>query len=112
MVSSAAFSAFSCDEFDNGRSFLRADYSIECRTGRHTAAKDLAWLGILLFPVGMTLLYAVLLLLARRAIYTETPTGLSRALEFLVRDFETDYYWCGSWLGWTNWLVWHSSPVR
>lgn len=105
MVSSAAFSAFSCDEFDNGRSFLRADYSIECDSIRHTAAKDLAWLGILLFPVGMTLLYAVLLLLARRAIYTETPTALSRALDFLVRDFETDYYWWDSWLGVANWVV-------
>ena len=93
MVSSAAFSAFSCEEFDNGRSYLRADYSIECSTSRHTTAKDLAWMGILFYPVGMTLLCAVLLLRARRAIHTETPTHLSRALDFLVRDFEPDYYW-------------------
>ena len=33
MVSSAAFRAFSCEEFDDGSiAFLRADYSVECGT--------------------------------------------------------------------------------
>ena len=94
MVSSAAFRAFSCEEFDNGTWYLRADYSIECHTRRHAAAKDLALVGILLYPVGISLVYTVLLIRARRAIQTDAPTALSRALDFLVRDFDTSYYWC------------------
>ena len=56
MVSSSAFRAFSCEEFDNGRSFLRADYAIECSNteawGSYKRVEKLAWLGILLYPVG------------------------------------------------------------
>ena len=48
MVSSAAFRAFSCEAFDNGRSFLRADYAVECETATHERTKLLAWLGIAL----------------------------------------------------------------
>ena len=52
MVSSSAFRAFSCEDFDNGRSFLRADYGIECGTDTYARVEQLAWLGILLYPVG------------------------------------------------------------
>ena len=70
MVSSAAFRAFSCEAFDDGRSYLRADYAVECdrpTSARARAAKSLAWLGIALYPVGISLLYVALLLGARAA---------------------------------------------
>ena len=85
MVSSAAFRAFSCESFDGGHSFLRADYSLECDTTEHTVAKSLALIGILTYPVGISLLYILLMLRARRALLDERPTKLSRALSFLVR---------------------------
>ena len=85
MVSSAAFRAFSCESFDGGQSFLRADYSLECDTTEHTFAKGLALLGILTYPVGISLLYILLMLRARRALRDERPTKLSQALSFLVR---------------------------
>ena len=85
MVSSAAFRAFSCESFDGGQSFLRADYSLECDTTEHTVAKGLALLGILTYPVGISLLYILLMLRARRALRDERPTKLSQALSFLVR---------------------------
>ena len=47
-VSSAAFQAFACDEFDNGKSFLRADFAVECYTPEHESVRGLAILGILL----------------------------------------------------------------
>ena len=47
-VSSAAFQAFACDEFDNGKSFLRADFAVECYTPEHDSVRGLAILGILL----------------------------------------------------------------
>ena len=97
-MSSAAFRAFSCERFDNGREFLRADYSVECSTAmhvseEHTVAKSLAWLAILLYPVGISCVYVLLLRGARRAILQDRPTPLSKALGFLVRDFEPGYYW-------------------
>ena len=56
MVSSSAFRAFSCEDFGNGQSFLRADYSIECDTEAYARVEQLAWLGILLYPVGISVL--------------------------------------------------------
>ena len=98
MVSSAAFRAFSCEEFQDGRSFLRADYSIECTTEAHDSeehnrAKNLAWLALLCYPGGISALYLGLMLCARRAIVEHQPTALSRALGVLVRDYEPMYFW-------------------
>ena len=56
MVSSSAFRAFSCEEFSNGQSFLRADFAIECDTEAYNRVERLAWVGILLYPVGISVL--------------------------------------------------------
>ena len=56
MVSSSAFRAFSCEEFGNGQSFLRADFAIECDTEAYDRVERLAWVGILLYPVGISVL--------------------------------------------------------
>ena len=93
MVSSAAFQAFACEAFDTGRAFLRADYAVECGTPAHARAKQLAWQGIALYPVGISLLYIALMLRASDAIRGERPTALSKALGFLVRDFEPSFFW-------------------
>ena len=124
MVSSSAFRAFSCEDFGNGQSFLRADFAIECDTEAYDRVERLAWIGILLYPVGISVLCewqrfepeihppillrgirigsyglppvlchtdAVLLLASRRAILDERPTALSKALGFLVRDYEPGF---------------------
>ena len=93
MVSSAAFQAFSCEGFDDGRSYLRADYAVECETPAHARAQQLAWLGIALYPIGISVLYVLLLVRARVAIASNNPTALSEALDFLVRDYEPAYLW-------------------
>ena len=106
MVSSAAFRAFSCEGFSNGRSFLRADYAIECGTADHRLVQSIAWLGILLYPVGISVVYAVLLLAARPALVQEKPTALSKALGFLVRDFDVQFMWWELLMAWRQlWLV-------
>lgn len=56
MVSSSAFRAFSCEDFGNGYSYLRADYAIECNTEAYVRVERLAWVGILLYPVGISVL--------------------------------------------------------
>ena len=106
MVSSAAFRAFSCEGFSDGRSFLRADYAIECGTADHRLVQSIAWLGILLYPVGISVVYAVLLLAARPALVQEKPTALSKALGFLVRDFDVQFMWWELLMAWRQlWLV-------
>ena len=98
MVSSAAFRAFACELFDNGKSYLRTDYGLECSTEDHISeahenAKRLAWVAVLLFPVGISLLYACLLLHERQTILKERVTTLSQSLAFLVRDQKPSYFW-------------------
>ena len=124
LVSSTSFRVFSCEPFDDGRAFLRAEcaaaslllyssprpmpccrqqldayrasvvhdrsYSVECGSVVHDNAKRLAWLGLALYPGGISLMYMLLMWRARHAIRSGRATALSRALSFVVRDFEKD----------------------
>ena len=92
MVSSTAFRAFSCEAFDNG-SYLRADYALECDSAEHQSTKSLAWLAIFLWPVGVSLMYAALMLRARRSIRDDQPTALSKDLHFIVQDYRPAFLW-------------------
>ena len=68
--------------------------------------QSIAWLGILLYPVGISVVYAVLLLAARPALVQEKPTALSKALGFLVRDFDVQFMWWELLMAWRQlWLV-------
>ena len=98
MVSSAAFRAFSCERFDTGREFLRADLSVECSTATHVskpheAAKDLAMVAIIIYPVGISVVYFFAFAYARPAIRENRSTRLSQAIGFLSQDFEPEYLW-------------------
>ena len=42
MVSSSAFRAFSCEDFDSGRAYLLADYSVECSTDSYSSGAERA----------------------------------------------------------------------
>ena len=64
-----------------------------CGSSRHKHAKSLAWAGIFLYPVGISFVYILLLLRARRSILDERPTALSKALGFLIRDFKKEFFW-------------------
>ena len=68
IVTNVAFEAFSCFEFEGDSSWLIADVSIECGTDEHLQAKSLAWVAIALYPIGLILLSAMLLLRERHAI--------------------------------------------
>ena len=72
--------------FDEGR-WLRADVAIECGTPEHAAAIRLAVLAICLYPIGLFVFNAALLVAARRAIRGEAPPSvLSVATRFLHRE--------------------------
>jgi hypothetical protein len=66
-VSTVIFQAFACDAIEGtGTSYLRADYSVSCNTAKHTAYQAYAAVMILVYPVGIPLLYTWLLLRERR----------------------------------------------
>lgn len=106
MVSSAAFQAFPCEEFDNGKFFLRADFAVECYTSAHDFVRALALVGILLYPCGISVLYIVLFLKAKSAVLDEKPTALSKALDFLTLDFEK------AWFAWELFEAWKKCVCR
>lgn len=51
-VSFTIFQTFACEPLDNGV-YLRADYSLTCSTGVHTAMKVYAGLMIVVYPIGI-----------------------------------------------------------
>ena len=93
LVSSRAFQAFDCEEFDDDTRFLRVDYSLNCNDAAYGRVVILAWTAIALYPIGVPLLYLTLLLHARKAILTERPTDFSRSLTFLHQDYTPSMYW-------------------
>lgn len=98
-VASRGFRALApCDCFsytDGGAvCFLRDAYAVQCirqPTGEYTVGAGIrmaAWIAILLYACAVPLLYASLLLISRKALIGESPpTALSRALQFLSKDY-------------------------
>ena len=95
-VSASAFSVFSCEEFgggrDDSRSFLYADYAVECDTSEHEQLIVLsAWL-IALWPVGVAALFCGLLV----AVHTEAAwvQPIRHAVTFLHDEYTPNHiYW-------------------
>ena len=80
--------------------------SIECGTDEHLQAQGLAWVAIALYPIGLILLNAMLLLRARDAIEFGPRTELSKALAFLHSEYKP-HLLCAA----TAHLLIASSPV-
>ena len=93
IVTNVAFEAFSCFEFEDGRSWLRTDVAIECETPPHSQAKRLAAIAIAVYPVGLFFLNAALLFHVRKALYSGTETALSRPLRFLYAEYDRHVFW-------------------
>ena len=60
-VSSILFQMFACDGLEDGKTYLRADYRVECDSSKHIAFQAYASVMILLYTVGIPTLYASLL---------------------------------------------------
>ena len=112
VVSSYAFRAFDCECFDNGESYLRADYSLLCSTGCEMPSRPmlfetnatgvytdeywevqyLARAAIAFYPVWDP---AALPLPAARAqgAGPERRRGSARRSSFLHREYEPRYFW-------------------
>ncbi|CAM9622136.1 unnamed protein product, partial [Laminaria digitata] len=60
-VSSTVFRMFACDSLDDGEEYPRADYRILCTDAKHRALQVYAGLMIAVYPVGIPLVFGVLL---------------------------------------------------
>jgi hypothetical protein len=82
-VSTVVFQTFACDYLEDTKvSLLRADYSVSCDTDKHTAYKVYAAVMIGVYPIGIPLLYAVLLWRHRHSLHPTTiTTGAARSMD-------------------------------
>ncbi|CAN0475629.1 unnamed protein product, partial [Ectocarpus sp. 12 AP-2014] len=65
-TSTVVFKTFACDDQAvEGESYLRADYSLSCKTDTHTWYKVYAGVMIVVYPIGIPLLYAFILWINR-----------------------------------------------
>ena len=73
-VSSTVFQMFACEVLDDGSNYLRADYRISCDSSKHKELQIYAGFMILLYPVGIPLLFAGLLF-RDRTVLRKTTDG-------------------------------------
>eukprot|EP00903_Cladosiphon_okamuranus_P013951 g12975.t1 len=60
-VSSILFKTFACEDLEDGKNYVRADYRIECDSAKHKAFQVYAGLMMLLYTVGIPVFYGVVL---------------------------------------------------
>ena len=65
-VSFTVFQTFACDPLDDGKAYLRADYSITCYTEMYTAYQTYAILMVFVYPVGIPAFFTLWLVRNRR----------------------------------------------
>lgn len=70
-VSATVFQSFACEDLDDRKNYLRADYRIECDSSKHRAFQVFAGIMILVYPVGVPLFYGYLLYNNRRLLKSE-----------------------------------------
>lgn len=101
-VSTIFFGAVPCERFDDGRSFLRADYSISCDGDDYEKHFVLAVIGVVTFVFGVPMVFfAVLFFENRRAGAAEQDAGAAEqdvgtnftSLAFLTDSYRKECYW-------------------
>jgi hypothetical protein len=96
-VTTTIFAAFPCDPFDDGRTHLRADYSISCEGGAYKAMVVYAGAMLLLYPVGTLSIYTWTLIRNKSKIKEEVEVReedeelMSKA--FLFENYKPECWW-------------------
>ncbi|CAN0368499.1 unnamed protein product, partial [Scytosiphon promiscuus] len=88
-VSSSIFQTFACDHLDDGRSFLRADHSLECYTNTHKAFMAYAGVMVAVYPVGIPACYALVLYRSRDCL--KAGQGASTAEAAIAKELWAPY---------------------
>ena len=105
-VSKTIFQSWSCIayEFDGSnvnralfQSYLRKDLYVRCSGGgfsdpEHDAIKSTASILVAIWPIGIVVMCAVVLLLCRRSLNAHFVTALNRSARFLHRDYRVEWF--------------------
>ena len=95
-VSSVLFQMFACEGLDDGKHYLRADYTIECDSPKHKAFQVYASLMMLVYPLGIPAIYAVLLFNNRRMLREENgreESLVARSTSGLWKPYKPQRYY-------------------
>ena len=95
-VTTAISQAFPCDEFDDETSYLRADYSINCKSGSYKFMIVYAGMMFLLYPVGILSLYSKLLT-ANKAGIKKSVDERSGNVDLMAKGFLFENYLPSCW---------------
>lgn len=74
-VSFTIFQTFICETLDDEVEYLRADYSLTCKTSTHTAMKVYAGLMVVVYPLGIPAVFALWLISNRHELKTRVETS-------------------------------------
>jgi hypothetical protein len=84
-ASSDIFAVFQCERLDDGTRWLTRDYSIDCDGPSHGAASAFAAIMLLVVPLGVPLLFLILLLRKRRELRcAQAADGAASAADVAV----------------------------
>ena len=106
-VSKGIFSSFNCVEYqiagDDTRTFLAEDLLIVCRASTLSGGADypdeyseirrIAGVFVLLWPIGMPLVFLMVLLPLRKELLLKRKTRMVKATAFLHKEYAPAYFW-------------------
>ena len=94
-VSFTVFQTFACDGLDDGKSYLRADYSITCYTEIYTVYQTYAILMVFVYPVGIPAFFTWWLVRNRRELENPERQSMSdlQSYRFLWAAYRPAYYY-------------------
>ena len=84
LPSQDVFGIFMCEDLDNGDSFLKLDYSIDCNGEDQTSAVQFAMLMILVYPIGVPAFYGYLMHLNSKELHHLRRKELRLESEHLI----------------------------
>ena len=68
VTSATIFSTFGCEDFDDGSSMLRTDYSVSCLDANYASFKQYALVMVFVWPVGVPALFGTILVSNRKVL--------------------------------------------
>ena len=97
-VSRSIFSAWDCVAYKSGPDsevrYLRRELSVVCGNEEHDRITALAWMLVIIWPIGMQLLFFFALWFNRKAMAAGTNNAYTRAMRFLTGGYKNQYfYW-------------------
>jgi hypothetical protein len=96
------FSSFACQDIDDGESYHRTDYSIDCNSNSYKAYAVVASCFLAIYPVGIPAFFGLLLYRNRRVLGKYVSGGQnvdawwygdSETFDFLVDGYRPDTFW-------------------